>query len=101
MPAFIVIIYVGIIGAAILYKVREDQAAQATANAQPNGYDIAQAAAADFDPLIEGEQQGNLLDLQIAQGDPIPGELDPSEVSTVAGNTAFEANENPSTASLS
>ena len=80
MPAFIVIIYVGIIGAAILYKYREDQAAQAVANAQPNGNLIALQAASDFNPEIEAEQSESFL---VAQGQ------------------AFNPTENPSTASLS
>ena len=86
MPAFVVIIYAGIIGAALLYKYREDAAA--TAANQPNGNQIALAAAADFDPIIEGEQAGNQLDLEIAQGEQIPF-------------TQQDAEENPSTASLS
>jgi hypothetical protein len=80
MPAFIVIIYVGIIGAAILYKYREDQAAQAAANAQPNGNIIALQAASDFNPEIEAEQAESFV---VAQGQ------------------AFNPTENPSTASLS
>jgi hypothetical protein len=87
LPAFVVIIYVGIIGAALLYKYREDAAATA-ANAQPNGNQIALAAAADFDPIIEGEQAGNQLDLEIAQGEQIPF-------------TQQDAQEDPTTASLS
>jgi hypothetical protein len=80
MPAFIVIIYVGIIGAAILYKVREDQAAQAVANSQPDGNLIALQAASDFNPEIEAEQAESFL---VAQGQ------------------SFNPTENPSTASLS
>jgi hypothetical protein len=81
LPAFVVIIYVGIIGAAFLYKYRQDQAAQAVANAQPNGNIIALEAASDFDPAVEVEQQ--------------------SEALTVAQGQQFQPTENPSTASLS
>jgi hypothetical protein len=101
MPAFIVIIYVGIIGAAILYKVREDQAAQAVANAQPNGNAVALEAASDFDPLIEADQEGSAF---AAQGLAIPADIaDNGNVLApeIAPFTETDAEQDPSTANLS